>query len=155
MSESAIVSSWKARFQPRAVALSNGESIVVRPVMVEALAANGTIPLMLFSGGEEGKKGKKKATLLDADTLEMVNAVVMAAAVEPRVTAMGTEEGEDSIPLDYIPLGDRYRIFDAVTEAATAPLAPFRAEPGGDAGDARGGEDVREAAERAVETELD
>lgn len=151
---SEIVSAWKERFRPRALVLSNGESVVVRPVIVEALAANGTIPLTLFGGGEEGKKPKKKATLLDPDTLQMVHAVVMAAAVEPRVTGMGTEEGEDSIPLDYIPLGDRYRIFEEVTEAATAPLAPFRAEPSGDAGDARGGEDVREAAERVAGAEL-
>ena len=142
---SEIVAGWKARYRPRAIVLSNGNTIVVKPVSVEALAANGTIPLSLFGIGEEEPKkpARKKSTRLDPDSMEMVHAVIMAAAVEPRVTAMGTEEGEDSIPLDYILLADRYFLFNEITEAASA-LAPFRPEPDRDEGDAPGSEDLRE-----------
>lgn len=144
-----IVAGWKGRYKPRPIVLSNGETIVVRPVSVEALAAAGTIPLTLFGiGDDEPKKAaKKKNARLDPDALEMVHAVIMAAAVEPRVTAMGTAEGEDSIPLDYILLADRYFLFTEITEAASSALATFRPEPDGATADAPDSEDLRQATE--------
>ena len=148
---SEIVAAWQAHFQPRPVELSNGLSILIRPVSVEALAQGGRIPLTLISEMRQARQKAKSGTaapegFIDPNMAEVVHAVIMAAAVEPRVTAAGTEPTDDSIPLDWILLADRVRIFNEANSAAIA-LEPFRGEPGGDAGDARDSEDVRVSAE--------
>ncbi len=146
---SEILAAWQERFRPRPVELSNGLKIVIRPVSVAALALAGQIPQTIVTearAGRKAKKGDEAAGLIDPQMAQVIHAVIMAAAVEPRVTAAGTEPTEDSIPLDWIQLADRVRIFEEANSAATA-LEPFREQPGGDAGDARDSENLRETAE--------
>ena len=60
--------------------------------------------------------------------LPLINAVVLAAVVDP---PLSTDGANDTIPLDDIPFADRVLIFQEVNRPATA-LEPFRPQPDGD-----------------------
>ena len=146
------LAAWRQRLEPREIQLSDGLTMLIRPVRVDALVMNGTIPLHVWNEAEaarlalrekEPQRGGNFFSEQSVAFTPVVNAVVMAAALDPAVTADGAG---DSIPIDAIPLSDRYLIMDAARQW-TAALGPFRGEPGGDAGDARDSEDVRVSAE--------
>lgn len=145
-----IIQAWREHLAPRRVELSNGLTVMVRPVTIEALVVRGTVPLALIEEAQGARKRQRArgAAGLDEDTLKMlpsINAVVMAAAVEPRIAE--TEDLDAGvISVNDLSLADRMKIFEEANRAATA-ARPFRAQPNGNAGDARDGEDVREAAE--------
>jgi hypothetical protein len=150
MSDSEVLGGWKARLTPRPVTLSTGDVVMIRPVTMEALVAKGTIPLPIFqeSMAASQRRDRKKVVGIDEDFLKMlpsVNAVVMAAAVVPRV-AEGEVLEEGVVSLDSILLGDRFLIFEEASGAARA-LRSFPVEPGGGGGLVSDGDDVSPAAE--------
>ena len=135
---------WKARVAPREIELSDGYKMLIRPVRLENLLMSGQIPLTLLRQVQDIKPGAD-GTVPEEEALKMVDAidaVVLAAVAEPRVTREG---GEDSIAIADIPFIDRVKIFQEVNSAAT--LQPFRGQPDGDADAAPGGQDLPPAAE--------
>ena len=136
---------WKARLAPREIELSDGYKMLIRPVRLENLLMSGQIPLTLLRRMQD-IQGLPDGSVPEEEALKMVDAidaVVLAAVAEPRVTREG---GEDSIALNDIPFADRVRIFQEVNSPATV-LQPFRGQPDGDADAAPGGQDVPPAAE--------
>ncbi len=142
---SARLQQWKERRAPRELTLSDGLTVLIRPVRIENLVLNGKVPITLV---REMQKVQTDADgrYRDEDALrltDVIDAVVMAAVVDPCVTRDG---GEDSIALDDILYTDRVRIFEEVNAPAAA-LQSFREQPDGDGADAPGGEDLRPEAE--------
>jgi hypothetical protein len=136
---------WKARSAAREIELSDGLTMVIRPVRLENLVLAGRVPLTLVRQ-MQALKPQKDGSYRDEDALKMadaINAVVLAAAVDPAVTRDGSD---DSVALDDIPFADRVRIFEEANRPAAA-LQSFRGQPDGDADPAPDGEGVRPAAE--------
>lgn len=136
---------WKAANAPREVELSNGLTATIRPVRLENLVLSGSVPLTLLRQAQ-ALKPRKDGLFREEDALEMagvIDAVVLAAVVDPPLTRDG---GDESIALYDIPFADRVRLFEEANRPAAA-LQSFRGQPDGDAADAPGGEDLRAAAE--------
>ena len=135
---------WRDRVAPREIALSNGLTMLVRPVRLEDLITAGTVPLTLINRAQRIKTQKDGSYKdEDADALsKAVNAVVLAVAVDPRVTKDGAG---DSIAVDDIPFLDRLDIFQEVNRP-TAAVQSFPGEPNGSDALAPDGEDVQPAA---------
>lgn len=131
---------WRLALAPREVELSNGQTVLVRPVNLEDLVLDGSIPVTLGSQIKKLQKTKGgNYRQEDADKLfAMLEPVVLAAVVDPPVTREGDE---NNLALDEIWLTDRMAIFEEANRAATA-LKRFRGQPNGDADAARGGDDV-------------
>lgn len=145
-----VLQAWRTRLELRPVTLGNGEVILIQPVTLEVLVANGTIPLPIFLDSQEAAKQRqrKKSAGIDEDFLKMlpgVNAVVMAAAAVPRVAEVEALD-EGVISLDRLSLVDRLLIYEEASGAARA-LRSFRGEPDGGADVAPDGDDVPPAAE--------
>jgi hypothetical protein len=139
------LAAWKARLQPRELELSGGLTVLIRPVELQNLVIGGGIPLTLLKQ-MQAVKPQKDGTYRDEDAVKLagaIDAVVLAAVVDPKVTKAGDD---DSIAIDDIPYSDRVRIFEEVNRPAAA-LQSFRGQPNGDAGAASGGEDLPPAAE--------
>lgn len=137
---------WKQALQPREITLSEGLTMLIRPVKLQSLIMAKRIPVTVLKRAEAMQK---KGTTGIEDAIEMnelIDAVVMAAAVDPRVTVDG---GEDSIALIDLPWPDHERIYEEAQRPA-AELATFperSEEPGGDPPPAPDGEGVRPDAE--------
>lgn len=135
---------WRAKVAPREIALSNGLTMLVRAVRLEDLLTAGTIPLTLISRAERIKK-QKDGTYKEDDAAALskaVNAVVLAVAVDPKVTPDGAG---DSIAVDDIPFLDRLDIFQEVNRPAAA-VQSFPGEPNGSNALTPDGEDLQPAA---------
>ena len=146
MNEGSVFSQWAHRIAPRTITLDSGIQVVIHPVTVESLVARGTIPLTLVQDAEratagKGKRGGEENFLL---TIPIINAVVMAAAVEPRFADVADIES-GVLSIDVLSLAERTLIFEEANAAATA-LAPFREQPGGDADTAPSGKNIRAVA---------
>lgn len=134
----------RQRTGPRDIELSIG-TVTIRPVKLESLVMAKRIPLTLVKK-MEGMKRTAAGGFRIEDAIEMteaIDAVVIAAMVDPLVTPDG---GEDTLGILEIPFEDRVLIF---TEA-NAPAAAYANFPGGQpAGGTAGhdGEDVRPPAE--------
>ncbi len=142
---SKYLTQWKVRSAPREIELSDGYRMLIRPVRLENLVMNGQIPLTLLRQ-MQAIRPRGDGSVPEEEALKMVDAidaVVLAAVVDPPVTRAG---GEDSVALADIPFADRVRIFQEVNAPATA-LQSFRGQPDGDADAAPRGEDVPPAAE--------
>ena len=138
------LSQWKAATAPREVQLSNGLTATIRPVRLENLVLSGSVPLTLLRQAQ-ALKPRKDGTFREEDALEMagvIDAVVMAAVVDPPLTRDGSD---NSIALYDIPFTDRVKLFEEANRPATA-IQPFRGQPDGNEADAPGGEDLRTAA---------
>lgn len=134
----------KAAVAPREIELSIGK-MLVRPVKLENLVMNGRIPLTVVNKMRTTRRTESGGIRIE-DAIEMteaIDAVVMAAAVDPRVTREATDE---SMGLDEIDYDDKQLIFEEASRPAAA-LAGFPGEPGAGDADAPDGEGVREAAE--------
>lgn len=131
---------------PRPVELSIGE-VLIKPVKLENLVMSRRIPITLvkrMDGMQRTAAGGFKVE--DAvEMAEMIDAVVMAAMVDPRVTVDGDE---DSLALLDVPWEDRVLIFTEANRPAAA-LAPFPGgeQPGSGDSPAPDGEGVRPEAE--------
>ena len=126
---------------PREIELSDGGTVLVRPVKMENLLINRTIPVTLMRQ-MQAVKPNKDGTYKEEDAIKMaeaIDAVFLAAVVDPKVTRDG---GEDSVALDDFAFSDRVRVFEEVNRPAAA-LQSFRVEPNGDADVALAGEDLR------------
>ena len=140
---------WKQATRPREIELSDGLTALIRPVRIENLVMARRIPMTLLKRVETMQRRVSAGQPQAEDAVEMaelIDAVVLAAVVEPRVTADGDD---DSIALFDIPWADRVRIFEEAQKPAAA-LATFpgrSGEPGGDPPAAPDGEGVRQAAE--------
>lgn len=136
---------WKQAYTPRRIILPSGLPVLVRPVKLESLVMAKRIPLTLVQKLQT-KQPKTDGRYRIEDRIEQieaVNAVVIAAVVEPRVTADGAD---GTVCVDDIDVDDRYFIFgEANRPAATYAMFPGRPDAGGDA--APDSEGVREAAE--------
>lgn len=138
------LAAWKVRTAPREIELSGGLTVLIRPVELQSLVINGSVPLTLLRQAQ-AVKPQKDGTYKDEDTVKLagaIDAVVLAAVVDPKVTREG---GEDSIALDDIPYSDRVKIFEEANRPAAA-LQSFRQQPNGDAGITPDGEDLLPAA---------
>lgn len=134
----------KTALAPREVTLSIG-TMLVKPVTLENLVMAKRIPLTLVRK-MEGVKRTDAGGFRIEDAVEMtdaINAVVMAAAVDPRVTETETA---DSIAVNDIPFEDRVVVFTEANRPAAA-MAGFPGQPGAGADPAPDGEGVRDAAE--------
>ncbi len=140
-----FLQAWKARGASRVLELPSGMMVRVRPVLLENLMLDGTIPLTLMRE-LQAIKPKRDGTLIDEDALKMtplIDAVVLAAVIDPPLSREG---GEESIALDEIGFSDRVFIFEEVNRP-TAAMQTFRQQPGGDADATPGGQDLRETSE--------
>lgn len=132
---------WKARLEPREVELSGGLTVLIRPVELQNLVISGRVPLTLLRQAQ-AIKPQKDGSYKDEEVMKLaglIDAVVLAAVVDPKVTEDG---GEDSIALADIPYADRVRIFEEANRPAAA-LQNFRQQPNGDGGVAPNSEDLR------------
>ena len=134
--------------QPREITLSDGSTMLIRPVRLDNLIMAKRIPLTMLKRVEAlQKKSGGQPQLEDAvEMAELIDAVVVAAAVDPRVTAEGDEDSLSLLELDW---PDHVLIFEEAQKPAAA-LATFperSGEPGFDPSTAPGGEGVREATE--------
>ena len=139
---------WKQVLQPREIILSDGIPMLIRPVRLQNLIMAKRIPVTMLKRVEmlQKKAGGKPGLEEAVEVAELVDAVVMAAAVDPRVTVDG---GEDSIALIDLPWPDHELIFEEAQKPAAA-LSTFPGrptEPGGDPAAAPDGEGVRQDAE--------
>lgn len=131
---------------PRPVELSIGE-VLIRPVKLENLVMARRIPITLVKRMEGMQRTPAGGFRVEdaVEMAEMIDAVVLAAVMDPPVTAEG---GEDSLGLMDIPWEDRVLIFTEANRPAAA-LAPFpgSGEPGPGGIAAPDGEGVLQAAE--------
>lgn len=134
----------KRAIAPREIELSIG-AMTIKPVKLESLVMAKRIPLTLVKRMEKMDRTAAGGFKIE-DAIEMaevIGAVVMAAAVDPRVTP---EETDDSMALTDIPFDDQVLIFTEANRPAAA-LAGFPGEDGSGGDDAPAGEGVRDAAE--------
>lgn len=135
------LAAWRAATDPREIVLSGGLTMLIRPVKLASLVVAGTIPLTLVNRVQRIKQAKGGG-YSEEDTaayVKAVGAVVMAVAVDPKVTADGSG---DSIPLERIDFLDQQEIFLQVSGPARS-LDSFRGEPDGDDTPAPNSEDLR------------
>lgn len=145
-----LVQAWRAHLAPRPVVLSNGLEVLLRSVSLESLVIKGEIPLTLFHSSQEAtqQRRKKGAKGIDEEFLKMMpamHAVIMAAAVTPRIAEEADLEN-GVVSIHDIALNDRLLLFEEANRATRA-LRPFRGQPDADAGAAPDGGDVSPAAE--------
>lgn len=144
-----LLQAWREHLTPRLVTLSRGLQVMVRPVTMESLVVQGTIPLTLFHESQKSARARGRgAGGIDEEFLKMMpglHAVVMAAAVSPRI-AEAADLDNGVVSIHDIELADRLLIFEEANKAARA-LHPFRGEPAGDDHAAPDGDDVPAAAE--------
>lgn len=138
----------RERRAPREITLGDGTTILIKPVKLQNLLMSKRIPLTLLKKMERMERTPAGGYRLEdaVEVAEMFDAVVMAAAVDPRVTVEATEETRG---LDEIDFDDKVLIFTEANRTA-AELAPFpdgSAERDADTPDAPDGEDLRGAAE--------
>lgn len=131
---------------PRPVETSIGE-FLIKPVRLENLVMARRIPVTLvnkMAGIQRTNAGGFR--MEDAvEIAEMIDAVVLAAVMDPPVTKDG---GDDSLGLIDIPWEDRVLIFTEANRPAAALAGfPGTGEPGSGGDAAPDGEGVREAAE--------
>lgn len=142
---SARLLAMRARNEPREITLTQGDTMLIRPVKLQNLVMSGSIPLTLVKKMETTQRTAAGGFSLE-DAIKMtdvINAVVMAAAVDPPVTAEATDV---SMGLEEIDFEDKIVIFTEANRDA-ADVAGFPGEHDGrDAPEPAGGE-VREAAE--------
>lgn len=121
---------WRAALSTEVVELAAGPAEIRRAVRLVDVAATGAIPMTLIEDwASAGVKPASEQTQEERDnTTAGVNAVCVAAFVDPKVTLVATP---DSIAADDIPWLDRVFVFNRVSAAAEA-LRPFRAEQGPD-----------------------
>jgi hypothetical protein len=134
----------KALVAPREIELSDGGTVLVRPVKIENLLINRTIPVTLMRQ-MQAVKPNKDGTYKEEDAIKMaeaIDAVFMAAVVDPKVTREG---GDDSAALDDFAFSDRVKVFEEVNRPSAA-LQSFRGQPNGNTHAALGSEDLRPAA---------
>lgn len=138
------LTAWRAATAPREIVLSDGRTMLVRRVRLESLAANGTIPVTLMQRASRMKprKGGEYSEEDIAAYVKAVGAVVMAVAVDPRVTADGAG---DSIAVGEIDFLDQQDIFMEVNRPAAA-VQSFPVEPNGRDALTPDGENVQPAA---------
>ena len=103
-----------------------GMEAVVRRVSVATLAANGQIPQTLQTIAEDfvGAPDKEITLAEFPKYADVVNMIVKAAMVEPRVGDEATDEQLDVREMEF---EDRIAVFNFVNAGASA-LRPFRAE---------------------------
>lgn len=139
---------WKQAMQPREIVTSEGLPILIRPVKLQNLIMAKRIPLTVLKRAEAVHKRGGGPTQIEesVEMAELIDAVVMAAAVDPRITPDG---GEDSIALIDLPWPDHELIYEEAQKPAAA-LATFPerpGEPGVDPVPAPDGEGIRDDAE--------
>jgi hypothetical protein len=126
------VQEWRQRNAPVEVELPSGPVVLLRKVHIVDLVLNGTVPATLVTEAQQySREGKLDAARLMSDPKEMekwlglINPVVMAAFVEPKV---GRESSADQLGIEEISGGDKLAVFQWCNEGAAA-LEPFRAQP--------------------------
>lgn len=125
-----FLSQWKNVLGPEVVELPSGlHAQISRAARLENLVASGRIDNTLIEAVQKvkaDKQGRVNDTREIQKLVPAINAVVMAVVLDPKITEEG---GEDSIPVNDIPLMDRIWIFEQTNKAAIN-LRPFREEPG-------------------------
>jgi hypothetical protein len=111
------------------VPLASGRVARLRPVGIEELVRSGKIPDDLSPLAAEvvwmSRPEPGTVRSLGKRAIEMLNIVVAAAFMEPRVV-IDTEPGEGEISIDWIDVIDKGEVFAWVT-APVSMLATFRA----------------------------
>lgn len=147
------IAEWRARNQPQEIELPSGCRALLRKVNLLDLVVQGSIPSTLMVEAAEMSRGAQAAqdgglALLQdpkrvKELSELLNPLVKAAFVEPRV---GDEATDEQLAVDEISTTDKLAILKWCNADAEV-LLPFRAEQAGDVEPARDGEGVRAAAE--------
>lgn len=131
------------------VPLASGKVARLRPVGIEELVRTGRIPDDLSPLAAEvvwmGEPGGNTVRTLGKGAILMLNTIVQAAFIEPRVVMEG-EPGEGEISIDHIDLIDKQEVFRWVT-APVAVLATFRARQSRNVASVQPGEDAGAEAE--------
>lgn len=138
------LAAWREATAPREITLTDGRTMLVKRVRLESLIASGTVPVTLMQRVSR-MKTRKGGEYSEEDTaayVKAVGAVVMAVAVDPRVTVDGAG---DTLPLDAIDFLDQQEIFMEVNRPAAA-LASFPVKPNGSDTPAPDGENLQPAA---------
>jgi hypothetical protein len=115
-------SDWrKPREEGFVLALPSGNAARIRPVALDVLLRNGEIPdlltpfvaQMVYSGVDTDELDKllspEKLTEQSGEMLELIDAVVTAAFVEPRIVA--DPQADDEISIADVELADRGTVF--------------------------------------------
>lgn len=128
---------------PRPIQISVGE-VLIRPVRLENLLANGTIPITAAKKLDAVKPDKNGNIDPQAvvEAMPVINAVVMAAMYDPPVAERG---GDDVMGIDEIDYEDKMTIF-AEANRAFDRTRRFPDESNGSDSASRAGDRVQDAA---------
>lgn len=143
------VREWRESNKPEEVELPSGKVALLRRVHIMDLALNGAIPsTLLAEAAQYSQKGEPLAITVRDDKdfqrwLGLINPVVIAAFVEPKVTL---KPSEDTLGVEEISGSDRLTVFRWANEGAST-LEPFRptTDPGLES--PPGSQDVQPAAQ--------
>lgn len=131
-------SAWKKR--PQVIALPSGNRMRVKRASLQTFLAQGIIPNSLMAivqqsikqGNSASAEDELKAILDDstklAELMDLMNAVTVFCAVEPRVLPTPADEADrsdDELYVDELDEADKTAIFNAAI-GGTAELEPFR-----------------------------
>jgi hypothetical protein len=117
------------------------------------LAARGVIPLPLLGAAKVVAANGYTPRSFDFEKMpeytEVLNAVVSAALMYPRVVGEGEEPGDDSIGIEELSIKERVLIYNEVADL-TGELATFRTEPATPENDRGNGKAKREKAVQSI-----
>lgn len=138
------VAEWREkRAQGEAYELPSGLQVMMRPVSVLDLVAEGRIPTTLDPLVDEVTNAGRFAVARFREFEPLVNLVVMACVVTPCLAETGDAE---HVGVRELSVNDRLAVF-TWANAEAGHLRKFRPQSHGDVGDAQSGDRVRAAAE--------
>jgi hypothetical protein len=144
----------KPREEGIIIPLLSGRYARIRPVALDSLIAAGEFPDLLTNlAASTMFKEETVETISQGDMAknysDMINIVVPAAFVEPRVAPDGREPSEDEISLDDIDFADKVTVFNLATSGARA-LEIFRDQQKRNVQDLPDGQDDGKPRKRTV-----
>lgn len=144
------VREWREQNAPEEVELPSGNLAMLRKVHITDLALSGAIPATLLAEAAKFSQGKDEPlAIMVQDSgdfqrwLGLINPVVIAAFVEPKVAK---EPSEDALGVNEISGSDRLAVFRWCNEGASA-LEPFREDPIASLESAPAGQSIQPAAQ--------
>ncbi|MBN1814712.1 MAG: hypothetical protein JXA14_22925 [Anaerolineae bacterium] len=142
------ITKWRSKNKPEEVTLPSGNVALLRRVHILELARGGAIPTVLatmMSG--DGKVSTNPADMLKnaddlTEMLDMIDAVVMRAFVQPK---LGKEATDEQLAIGEVNVTDRMFVFRWCNGEAEQ-LGPFRPKPEAGVESTPAGEDLRDEA---------
>ncbi len=144
------VREWREQNTPEEVELPSGNKAMLRKVHITDLALSGAIPTTLLAEAAKFSKGKGEPLAIMVQNegdfarwLGLINPVVIAAFVEPKVAK---EPTDDALGVNEISGADRLAVFRWCNEGASN-LESFRKGSQASVEPPPAGQDVRPAAQ--------